>query len=326
MPATGSGRLVVLGLLVVVGFLTLTTPPTAQSIQQQLYLSVVDNKNNPVTNLRADEVHVTENGRTGEVLALTRASGLADVSILVDTSEPMISATTHIRKALEEFVDTLGGYARMSITTFGDIPVRVVPPTTQASLLREGIENRVFPNRGATPRFQDALIQTVLDIQKRQPTRPNVVVIASDQVGAVFAEVSTASTSRPVERFIGALRAIGAPVHILAVRGGNLFDVAGRGAFEVGTAADAPQRSLVASQTREWSRAMETASSQTGGRMVNIHASSGLKKPLIQIANEIASQWVLTYARPQLPADPENVQVDIEVDRRKVKVRLTPVI
>ena len=326
MPASPFGRMVVFGLLVALGLLTQTTPPAAQSVQQQLYLSVVDNKNNPVTNLRPDEIHITENGRIGEVLALTRASGLADVSILVDTSEPMIPATTHIRKALEEFVDTLGGYARMSITTFGDIPVRIVLPTTQASVLREGIEDRVFPSRGSTPRFQDALIQTVLDIQKRQPTRPNVVVIASDNVGAVFAEVSTAFTNRPVERFIAALQGMGAPVHILAVRSGNLFDIAGRGAFEVGTAADAPQRSLAASQTREWFRAMETASSQTGGRMVNVHASSGLKKPLIQIANEIASQWVLTYARPQLPEDPENVQVDVDVDRRKVKVRLTPVI
>ena len=152
----------------------------AQSAQQ-LYLTVLDDDGQPVVNLRPHEVSVLENGVRCEVLYLARPSGLADVSILVDTSEAVVPATTHVRRALAELVDALDGYARMSLMTFGDIPVRVVPSTTRLSVLQEAVQ-RVFPTVGAISRFQDALIETVRDIRNRQPSRPALVIITSDQV------------------------------------------------------------------------------------------------------------------------------------------------
>ena len=298
----------------------------AQSAQQ-LYLTVLDDDGDPVVDLRPYEISVAENGVRCEVLYLARPSGPADVSILVDTSEAVVPSTTHIRRALGEFVDALDGYARMS---FGDLPVRVVPPTTRLGAMRDAVE-RVFPAVGAIPRFQDALIQTVRDIQNRQPNRPTLVIITSDQVPGAFATESPNTSARPVEQVIGVLQAIGAPVHIVALRSGASFDIVGRGVFDrasafSGTADNNMRNSIMARETRDWLMTLETASNRTGGRLVNTYASAGIATPLIEIANEIAGQYVLTYSRAALPLDTETLEIQIGIAREDVTVRVTPVI
>ena len=204
----------------------------AQSAQQ-LYLTVLDDDGQPVVDLRAHEISVAENGVPCEILYLARPRGLADVSILVDTSAAVVPATTHVRRALREFVDALDGYARMSLMTFGDLPVRVVPPTTRLGAMQEAVE-RLFPAVGTIPRFQDALIQAVGDIRNRQPSRPVLVIITSDQVPGAFAVESPNTSARPVGRVIEVLQAIGAPVHIVALRSSASFSIVGRGVFESG--------------------------------------------------------------------------------------------
>lgn len=301
----------------------------AQSAQQ-LYLTVLDDDGRPVVDLRAREISVVENGVRCEVLYLARPSGPADVSILVDTSEAVVPSTTHVRRALGELVDALDGYARMSLMTFGDLPVRVVPPTTRLSAMQEAVD-RVFPAVGAIPRFQDALIQTVRDIRNRQPSRPTLVIITSDQVPGAFATESPNTSARPVGQVIEALQAIGAPVHIVALRSSASFSVAGRGVFDrasafSGTADNNMRNSIMARETRDWLMALETASSRTGGRLVNTYASAGLAKPLIEIANEIAGQYVLTYSRAELPLDTDSLEIRIGIAREDVTVRVTPVL
>ena len=301
----------------------------AQSAQQ-LYLTVLDNDGQPVLNLRPHEVSVAENGVRCEVLYLARPSGPADVSILVDTSEAVVPSTTHVRRALAAFVEAMDGYARMSLMTFGDIPVRVVPPTTRLSVLQEAVE-RVFPTVGAIPRFQDALIETVRDIRNRQPSRPALVIITSDQVATAFATESPNTSARPVEQVIEVLQAIGAPVHIVALRSSASFDIAGRGVFDrasafSGTADNNMRNSIMARETRDWLMALETASQRTGGRLVNTYASAGLATPLLEIANEVAGQYILTYSRAPLPLDTESIEIQIGIAREDVTVRVTPVV
>lgn len=301
----------------------------AQSAQQ-LYLTVLDDDGQPVTDLRPHEISVAENGVRCEVLYLARPSGPADVSILVDTSEAVVPATTHVRRALTAFVDALDGHARMSLMTFGDIPVRVVPPTTRTEALQDGVE-RLFPTVGAISRFQDALIETVRDIRNREPSRPTLVVITSDQVASAFATESPNTSARPVDQIIEVLQAIGAPVHIVALRSAASFSVVGRGVFDrasafSGTADNNMRNSIMARETRDWLMTLETASRRTGGRLVNTYASAGLEKPLLEIANEVAGQYILTFARAPLPLDTETLEIQVGIAREDVTVRVTPVL
>lgn len=327
--STRSLRSVVAVAAVVVLWSALDRVLPAQSAQQ-LYLTVLDDDGQPVVDLRPHEISVAENGVRCEVLYLAKPTGLADVSILVDTSEAVVPATTHVRRALGEFVNALDGYARMSLMTFGDLPVRVVPPTTRLSAMQEAVE-RVFPAVGIIPRFQDALISTVRDIRNRQPNRPSLVIITSDQVAGAFATESPNTSARPVDQVIEVLQAIGAPVHIVALRSSASFSVAGRGVFDrasafSGTADNNMRNSIMARETRDWLMALETASQRTGGRLVNTYASAGLARPLLEIANEIAGQYILTYSRAALPLDTETLEIRIGIAREDVTVRVTPVV
>ena len=134
-----------------------------------------------------------------------------------------------------------------------------------------------------------------------------------------------------MEQVIAVLQAIGAPVHIVALRSSASFSVVGRGVFDrasafSGTADNNMRNSIMARETRDWLMALETASQRTGGRLVNTYASAGLATPLLEIANEIAGQYILTYSRAALPLDTETIDIQIGIAREDVTVRVTPVI
>ncbi len=305
-----------------------TAAVTAQS-SQQLYLTVLDEDGQPVTNLRPNEVSVMENGVRREVLYLARPSGPADISLLVDTSEALVPATTHLRNALATFVDALTGHARMSLVTFGDLPVQVVAPTTDLTRMQEAIDG-LFPTNGAISRFQDALVNAAIDVSQRQPSRPTIVIVASDQPAGAFAEVSPNNSTRPVDHVIGALQSVGASVHIMALRSSASFDVVGRGVFDrqgafSGRIDNNIRNSIMARETRDWLEVFETVSSLTGGRLMNLYASAGLGKPLIELANEILGQYIITYARPAEDIATDSMEIGIGIAREDVTVRVTPV-
>ena len=305
-----------------------TATVTAQSAQQ-LYLTVLDKEGQPVTDLRPFEVTVAENGVRREVLYLARPSGPADVSVLVDTSGALVPATTHLRKALSTFVDALTGNARMSLVTFGDIPVRVVAPTTEMTRMQEAIDG-LFPTNDAISRFQDALVNAAIDVSQRQPSRPTIVILASDQPAGAFAEVSPNNSTRPVDHVIGALQAVGAAVHIMALRSSQSFEVVGRGVFDreaafSGRIDNNIRNSIMARETRDWLEVFETVSSRTGGRLMNLYASGGLDKPLLELANEILGQYIITYSRPAEDITAESMEIGIGIAREDVTVRVTPV-
>jgi hypothetical protein len=117
----------------------LAAPPAAvaQASDQQLFVSVVDRKGLPITDLAPEEISVQEDGVTCAVRFLMPPAEPADLAILVDTSGAVVSATAHIREGLHEFVGMLEGQARMSLMTFGDLPRRQVAPTFNADRVRD---------------------------------------------------------------------------------------------------------------------------------------------------------------------------------------------
>lgn len=314
--------------LAVAGFWNGTARVGAQS-SQQMYLTVLDSDGLPVTDLRPYEVSITENGVRREVLYLARPGGPADVSLLVDTSGAVVPATTHVRNALSAFVDALNGHARMSLTTFGDLPVRVVAPTTDMTRMQDAIDG-LFPTEDAISRFQDALVNAAIDVSQRQPSRPTIVILASDQPAGAFAEVSPNTSTRPVDQVIGALQAIGAPVHIIALRSRQSFEVVGRGVFDrqsafSGRVDNNIRNSIMARETRDWLEVFETVSQRTGGRLSNLYASAGLDKPLVGLANEILGQYIITYSRPAEDIAADALEIGVGIAREDVTVRVTPV-
>ena len=215
----------------------------------------------------------------------------------------------------------------MSLVTFGDLPVRVVAPTTEMTRMHEAVGD-LFPAEDTIPRFQDALVGAAIDINERQPARPTVVILASDRPPDTFATASPSSTTRSVDDMVGVMQQIGVPVHIIALRSRESFDVLTRGAGDRNSVFRSPldnvlRTGMSAQETRDWLEVFETVSDRTGGRLTNLYASSGLEEPLLDLANEIVGQYILTYSRPADDLVSDVQEIGIGVAREGVTVRVT---
>ena len=263
--------------------------PEAQ-VAQQFYLTVLDRDGVPIVDLQPGDVTVTENGAPGQVTHLVRPTAAADVFLLVDTSRNFVSATPHLRRALLAFVDRLAGSARMSLMVFGGTPRTVVSPDMRTAALREAIA-RLFPSPGFSNNFNNALIEARRLIIEDSPRRPVVVAVTSSIA-------SRQVTDRNVRDFLNPLTQIGTPMHVVALRRrpGDLLG------------------SLAAIAAR------------TGGRFATVSNHTRLEEPLAAIADEILAQYVLTYVRPELPADTDSIGIGLSIAREDVTVRVTPVL
>ena len=257
---------------------------------QQFYLTVLDRDGVPIVDLQPGDVTVLENGVPGQVTHLVRPTAAVDVFLLVDTSRDLVSATPHLRRALLGFVDTLAGSARMSLMVFGGTPRSVVAPTMRAAEMREAIA-RLFPSPGFSNNFQNALIEARRRIAEQSPRRPVIVAVTSSVA-------SRQPSDLYVRDYVNPLTEIGAPVHIVALRRrpGDLL-----GSFA-------------------------EIAARTGGRFATVANHTRLEEPLAAIADEILGQYVLTYIRPELPADTDSIGISLSIAREDVTVRVTPVL
>ena len=262
--------------------------PGAQ-VAQQFYLTVLDRDGVPIHDLQPGDVTVTENGVPGQVTHLVRPSAAVDLFLLVDTSRYFVSATPHLRRALLAFVDRLAGSARMSLMVFGGTPRTVVSPNMRTAEMREAIA-LLFPSPGFNNSFQNALIEARRRVVEESPRRPVIVAVTSSVA-------SRQPSDRYVRDFLNPLRQIGTPIHIVALRRrpGDLL----------GSLAETAAR--------------------TGGRFATVANHTRLEEPLAAIADEILAQYVLTYIRPELPADTDAIGIGLSIAREEVTVRVTPV-
>ena len=262
--------------------------PGAQ-VAQQFYLTVLDRDGVPIHDLQPGDVTVTENGVPGQVTHLVRPTAAADVFLLVDTSRYFVSATPHLRRALLAFVDRLAGSARTSLMVFGGTPRTVVSPSMRTAGMREAIA-LLFPSPGLNNNFNNGLIEARRRIVEESPRRPVIVAVTSSVA-------SRQPSDRYVRDFLNPLTQIGTPMHIVALRRrpgdllGSLAEIAAR----------------------------------TGGRFAAVANHTRLEEPLAAIADEILAQYVLTYIRPELPADTDAIGIGLGIAREGVTVRVTPV-
>ena len=287
LPATSH---LVRRFLVAAGMVVVCAAASGAQVAQQFYLTVLDRDGVPIHDLRPGEVTVAENGVPGQVTHLVRPSAPADVFLLVDTSRNFVSATPHLRRALLAFVDRLAGSARMSLMVFGGTPRTVVPPSMRMAEMRQALA-MLFPSPGFSNLFDEALIEARRVVIEQSPRRPVVVAVTSSVA-------SRPPSDRFVRDFLNPLTQIGTPMHIVALRRrpadllGNLAEIARR----------------------------------TGGRFATVANHTGLSEPLLAIAEEIRGQYVLTYLRPGLPDDTEDIVIGLSIAREDVTVRVTPVL
>ncbi len=267
-------------LLLAVAAEPLTAQRATDARDHEIYVSVVDSSGKPATGLTAADFTVKEDGAAREVLKAGPATEPLTISLLVDDSQSAMDAIQFIRDGLDGFVEHLKGKAEIAIATFGERPTSRLDYTTSTPALEKTISG-IFQRTGSGSYLLDALIDVSRGLEMRKAARPTIVVVLTE--GVEF-------SNRTYQQVLEALDRSGAALHVIAI--------------------GQPASSL-ADEMRNRNIVIADGTARTGGRRDQVLALSGIPGRLTQLADELANQYVVTYARPERLIPPEKIEVSV---------------
>jgi VWFA-related protein len=254
--------------------------PQQASRTRDIYVSVLDDKGQPVPGLTTADFVVREDGTLREVLKAGPATAPLQVALLVDDSQASTPLIQPLRVGLTAFVDRMAGKAEVALISFGERPTTVTEYTTSAEQLKRGI-GRIFARPGSGPYLLDAIVDASRGLQKREAARPHIVVVTVE--GIEF-------SNRHYQSVLDELGKSGAVLHVLAV--------------------GAPA-SLHSDEMRNRALVLAEGTAHSGGRRDQLLAETALPDRLKEVAGELLNQYVVTYGRPETLIPPERVEVSV---------------
>jgi len=269
-------------MLISVGMLAARDGLRAQSQPRAMYVSVLDDKGVPVTGLGVDDFIVREDNVAREVLSVTPATDPIHIALLIDNSQASDRFIRDYRVALPPFLDAVlspgattgAGQNQVAIIALGERPTILSDYTTSRRQLTAAV-NRLFAMPNSATYLLDGIIETSQGLKKREIGRAVIVVVTSE--GPEFSD-------RHYQQVLEPLRASGATMHVVTL----------------GAPANMEQdRSVV----------LSVGTKDTGGRYDMLLVPSALTGKLKELADEITSQYRVTYARPETLIPPEKVTV-----------------
>ena len=277
-PAGRSLRL----LAAVAAVALVAAPARAQTVERDMFVSVLDSADKPVTTLGVPDFIVREDGRAREVLRARRASEPIEIALLVDTSQALGNQVNDVRKGLEAFIARMRPQAQISIIGFGDRPTIYADYTNSPEQLKRGL-GFIFPIQGAGAYILDSVREVLKGLEKRKPERSAVVV--------VFAGGREFSTDQ-YQPLVDGLKARGTALHVLTIGTTTPPDVQ-------------------TSEGRNRELLFDRGSSETGGRRDNVLTSMATADALERLAAELLGQYRITFARPDALVPPQRTEVAV---------------
>jgi VWFA-related protein len=263
----------------------------AQSKPVEAYVGVVDKNGDVVTGLTAADFRVREDGTVREVLKAQEAADPMTIALLIDDSQAASPAIQMIRESLDGFIPILAGKGDIALTTFGERPTIAVDYTSDQKKLLDGA-HRIFARPGSGAYLMDAIVEICKGFQKHEAKRPVVVVLAMD------AEIEY--SNRNYQDVVDAIDKAHATLHVITL--GN------------------PSNNR-SDEMRNRNQAIAASTERSGGRRDNVLALTGAAPRMKQLANELAHQYVVTYARPETLIPPEKIEITVGNPALTVRAR-----
>lgn len=260
--------------------------PTTRTV----FVTIADEKNVGLSDLTPADFVVKEAGKEREIVKVERAAGKIRLSLAV---EERLIADTQVRMGLFDFMKRMIDTAEIRLIRIGLRNHTLVDYTSSLDALLAEI-NKFALN----PAPDSSVAEGVLDISReyiaQKPERPVVVVVCATggQGGVDPREV------------LDKLRDSRAQMFVAAWLGGN--------ASVVGNPA-----SVAAGSARE--QVIGDGPKQSGGRRVDFPGTAGASKALLTIANDLQSQFAITYTLPD-GVKPDR-RFNLTVKRKGLNVR-----
>jgi formaldehyde-activating enzyme involved in methanogenesis len=139
----------------------------AQQVQPNqllVFISAADASGAPVTDLKPEEVAMTEDGAAGKVVSLDRHQLPIKLTIAIDNGRDSTTALTALRTGLTGLVEALPPDVEVTLITMSQ-PQTVVRPTTDRAQITQGI-SRFGPESRGVAKFSETLVEYSQRIDK----------------------------------------------------------------------------------------------------------------------------------------------------------------
>lgn len=252
----------------------------AQTRERVAYVSVIDAKTlAPVSDASPDAIAIREDGTRREIIRMTRATSPMPIAVVVDNSQAMAPTIPDLRGALTTFLKTVAGVGPVGIFTVADRPTVLQQYSTEQAELLESA-NRLFhaPDSGAT--LLDTLADVARGLSKREADRAAIVVITGEHT-----EFSNLHYTNVLDR----LRESGAMMYAIVLVN--------------------PSGPTATDEARNRATVLDRGPRESGGMRIDVLTSMAVEPQLKVFGAMLASQYRVTYARPETLIKPERVQV-----------------
>ena len=261
----------------------LLPPVSAAPLMRTLYVTVTE-KGAPVPGLTAADFAVKEGGKAVEIVKAAPATTRIHLALMV---EERLAPDGAIRQGLLDFIQRVQPSAEISLITVGLRNTTLIGYTQSVNAL-VGALNQL----NVSPRPTPNLLESLLDVAKgfeKEPIERSVIVVAAFSGGQ--------AGDANVDDVMSHLRQSGAGLFTVTLGGAT-----GAGSGQLGSMGDESGREQV----------LGDGAKQSGGRRVEISATSQASKALQQVADDLLSQYVITYALPDGVKPDKRVNVTVK--------------
>ena len=248
-----------------------------------LYVTVVDERGRAVPGLKAADFSVVEGGKPRTITSAAPASEKIRLALMV---EQILVSQSYVRLGIAQFAERMSASAEIALFTVSQRAEKMVDYTSDPNLLVDAISNLpvgLSRQSGAVP---DAIYEVAKQFEKAKPARPVIVM-------AVIEQGQSTDTPEGVLTQIARSKA-----QVWAVS----LSVSGTAANSFATRQQTVGREQV----------IGDGSMQSGGRRIPLSALSGFQAGLHQVADDLQSQYLITYILPDGVKPSDRVSVSLE--------------
>ena len=279
--------------LLLAALLVQAAPPGVPAETRTITFSVVDDKDEGVRTLAAEDVAVQEDGVARPLQRLELDARPLALAVVLDTSVAMAPHyRLYVVDAVLQFLLRLPEGTRYAIWTTGDRPHKIFDWGDNRAAAAKALR-RVPPQGGNT--LLDALVESSRDLKAREDARSAIVVVTAMGVG--FANYDRRQVVDELKK---------QPVTVLAVALDEDHSLPALGSGDQTSSVD-------------YDYVLATAAKSSGGVRETVLSAMGIERALKGIAAQLTSRYRLTYAGAPGPRPPK---VEVTVALPGVKVRM----
>ena len=265
-----------------------SAPALAAPVTRTVYVTVTDGKGAPITDLTAADLAVKEGGKDREIVSVERAQKKMRLALAV---EEKLVGDASVRLGIFEFIKRVADYAEVSLITISISNRTLVDYTADMNKLVDAI-NKLTLNPNPDSNVAEGVLEVARKFSADKPERPVLVVVA----------LSGGQAGVDPRNVLNQVGESAMTMHSVTLAGNA-------GSAGVGSMNEEAGREQV----------LGDGPKQSGGRRVDITVTAAVPKALQQVADDLLSQYVVTYTLPD--GVKPNKRFNVSTKRKGVTLR-----